>query len=197
MTKRYYKFKETHRTVFGRKQKYCTKCKKWKSESEYGIDRFKRDGLNIRCKDCYKAYTRALHKKYRKGRKVRVYLRFVQRHRVFKGVEQKRCSKCGRWKDYDKFYRNTAQKDGLMEWCRNCSYKAAGRTYGPKSRRNMRYEDRHRLVDGAKEKLCTKCGKWKKENEYYKQRSNKDGISARCRKCSYTSVKKSHKGKTD
>lgn len=80
MTKRYYKYRETHRTVKSRKQKYCTKCKKWKGESEFGIDRAKRDGLNIRCKDCYKAYTRELYRKYRKRKKVRDYLRFEERH---------------------------------------------------------------------------------------------------------------------
>jgi len=125
MTKRYYKHRETHRKVKGRKQKYCTKCKKWKSVGEFGIDRAKRDGLNIRCKDCYRAYTRALHRKYRKGKKARVYLRFEQRHRIIDGVKQKLCRTCKRWKDESAFYKNRSGKDGLDDQCRNCSYTPA------------------------------------------------------------------------
>lgn len=125
MTKRYYKHGETHRKVRGRKQKYCTKCKKWKGESEFGTDRAKRDGLNIRCKDCYKAYTRALCRKYRKGKKARVYLRFEGRHRVVKGVKEKLCSKCRKWKKESEYYKNRSNKDGLSALCNKCSYKPA------------------------------------------------------------------------
>ena len=125
MTKRYYKYGETHRKVRGRKQKYCTKCKKWKSVSEFGKDCAKRDGLNIRCKNCYKAYTRALHKKYRKGKKVRVYLRFEERHRILKGVRQKLCTKYGKWKKESEYYKHRSNKDGLSERCNKCSYKPA------------------------------------------------------------------------
>ncbi|MHC4556065.1 MAG: hypothetical protein ACYS80_02045 [Planctomycetota bacterium] len=96
MTKKYYTYKETHRTVKGRKQKYCTKCEKWKGENEFGKDQAKRDGLKIRCSDCDRAYARALRRKYRKGKKVRVYLRFEERHRVVRGVKEKRCSHCSK-----------------------------------------------------------------------------------------------------
>jgi len=128
MTKRYYKFGETHRTIKGRKQKYCTTCKQWKGESEFRKDRAKRDGLKIGCRDCDSAYQREYQRKHRGN-----------------------------------------------------------------ARKYLKFEERHRIIDRVREKLCTKCGKWKKESEYYKQRSDRDGLAGQCRKCSYTPTAKSHK----
>ena len=195
MTKRYYSYEETHRTVNGRKQKLCTKCKKWKGKSDFGKDRAKRDGLKIRCKDCDRAYTRTLRKKYRKGKSVRVYLRFEERHRIVRGVKQKLCCSCNKWKDESHYYRHRRLKDGLSLKCKDCGRKRHARKRLEQkkkgARRYLRYEDRHRVVKGAKEKLCSKCRKWKKESEYYKHRSNKDGLMGRCKACSYIPVHKS------
>ena len=125
MTKRYYKYGETHRKVKGRKQKYCTKCKKWKGESEFSIDRANRDGLNIRCRDCDRAYAQARYRKYRKRKKVKVYLRFEDRHRIIKGVKQKLCTKCRKWKKEIAYYKSSSEKDGFMGRCKKCTYKPA------------------------------------------------------------------------
>jgi len=35
-------------------------------------------------------------------------------------VAQKRCSKCGEWKDKSQFYKCKAKKDGLNIYCRDC-----------------------------------------------------------------------------
>ena len=53
-----------------------------------------------------------------------------------------------------------------------------------------RGNDRHRVVRGVKQKLCTKCGKWKKLTEYYKSTSEKDGRMCSCRKCNYNPARK-------
>lgn len=123
MTREYHKYKNTHRKVRGRKQKYCIKCLKWKNESEFNIDRDKRDGLNIKCRDCDKAYQRELFKKYRRGKKFRIYLRFEQRHRINNGIIEKRCSKCGGWKSESEYHKDRSRKDGLACCCKKCSYK--------------------------------------------------------------------------
>jgi len=192
MTKRYYKYGETHRTVRGRRQKYCTKCKKWKRESEFGTDRAKRDGLKMRCRDCDRAYAQALHRKYRKGKKVRVYLRFEQRHRIVKGVKQKLCCKCKQWKDESHFYRQRGLKDGLGLECKKCNSKRYERNRKA-GRRNLRYEDRHRIVNGIRQKFCRKCKRWKSESEFYKDRSQRDSLTERCRKCTYKATGRSRK----
>jgi len=198
MTKRYYKYGETHRTVKGVRQKLCTKCKKWKRKSEFGIDSAKRDGLKMRCKDCDSTYTQALRKKYRKGKKVRVYLRFEERHRIVKGVRQKLCYRCKQWKDESHYYGYYRLKDGLSLSCKDCHKKNARERYERKkkgARRYLRYEQCHRVVKGIKEKFCRKCRKWKKESEYYKHRSTKDGLSTRCRKCIYKAASESYEPK--
>jgi len=194
MTKRYYKYRETHRKVFGRKQKYCIKCKKWKAESEFGTDRAKRDGLKIHCAECSREYARALLKKYRKGKKARIYLRFEQRHRIVKGVRQKLCCCCKQWKAESHYYGNRGLKDGLSLSCKDCDKKNARRRFVRKNkgaRRNLRYEQRHRVVNGVRQKYCTKCKRWKNEGLYYQHRSTKDGLSARCRRCTYKAAGKS------
>ena len=194
MAKRYLKFSETHRT-FGRvKLKRCTKCKKWKEESDFHKDRARKDGLRLYCKDCCTAYIR---KRYgREGKPVREYLRFEERHRVVRGVKEKQCSRCQQWKYESDYRRKRRLRDGLSFHCKECENEQA-RTRLERTkkdaRRNLRYEDRHRVVNGVKEKLCTKCGEWKKESEYYKQRSNRDGLLGQCKRCSYKATKKSDK----
>jgi hypothetical protein len=60
-------------------------------------------------------------------------------------------------------------------------------------RRNLRYEDRHQVVNGVKQKYCRKCKRWKSETEFYKDKLIKDGLMGRCKKCSYKPAKKYQK----
>jgi len=127
MTKRYYKYGETHRKVRGRKQKYCTTCKRWKSESEFRIDRYKRDGLKIKCRDCDSAYVRK--RRMAKGGKIRIYLKLELRHRTVRGHREKLCSKCGRWKKESEYHKERSARDGLSGWCKGCSYTPVGASH--------------------------------------------------------------------
>lgn len=120
MTKRYYKYAETHRTVKGRRLKYCTSCKQWRSMSEFRVDRYKRDGLKIKCRDCDSAYERS--RRTRRRTEVRVYLKFEQRHRIVNGRREKQCSKCGKWKKETEYHKQKSARDGLSGWCKGCSY---------------------------------------------------------------------------
>jgi hypothetical protein len=190
MTKKYHKYKDTHRKVRGREQKYCVKCFKWKDESEFNLDRVKKDGLKIKCRDCDKAYYAELRRKHRKGKNTKIYLRFEQRHRIVDGVREKCCSKCGKWKkeSESEFFKDRSIKDGLSQWCRKCSYKPIKKKF----RIYLKFAECHRTVNGIKEKYCKKCKKWKRESEYYTSRSNKDGLKGWCKDCSYKPVKKSN-----
>jgi hypothetical protein len=87
-------------------------------------------------------------------------------------------------------------KDGLDLYCKECVIKYARKCYERKrknARRNLRYEDCHRVVNGVKQKYCRKCKRWKSESEFYKDSSKKDSLAARCRKCSYNVVNKSRR----
>ena len=121
MTKRYYKCEETHQTVKGVKLKRCTKCKRWKEVSEFCKDRGRKDGLRIYCKSCNNAYVLRHRRKNKKP--VRDYLRYEDRHRVIRGVKEKLCSSCKKWKFYSDFYKDNRKKDRLVSWCKECKSK--------------------------------------------------------------------------
>jgi len=183
MTKKYYRYKDSHRRVNGVKQKRCRLCGMWKPESDFHKDRARTDGLKSRCKPCDTKCQRELRRK--KNKFTREYLRFEERHRTFRGVRQKLCGGCKRWKNETQFYRSRGARDGLGARCKECE----GRK-NKGAKRYLRFEDRHRVVKGVKQKLCSKCRRWKAESAFYKNRSAKDGLTGRCKKCSYADLKR-------
>ncbi len=108
----------------------------------------------------------------------------------------KRCSKCKRWKDESKFGVNKTHKDRLSYWCKKCGREYANEHYR-RNRRDVKkyyaYEQCHRVVDGVKQKRCSKCGKWKAESAFYKRRRHKDGLAAWCKECSDKATNKARK----
>ena len=48
--------------------------------------------------------------------------------------------------------------------------------------KKLRHE-RHRVVNGVRKKLCSKCRKWKVESQFYRNRHSKDGLAGWCSKC--------------
>jgi hypothetical protein len=180
MTKRYYKCEETHQTVKGVKLKRCTKCKRWKELSEFNKDRARKDGLKVYCKSCNNTYV--LRRRRKNKKPVREYLRYEDRHRVNRGFKEKLCGRCQKWKRYSEFHKDRRTKDGLTVWCRECERERRGHK-NKGSRKYLRFEDRHRLVNGLKEKLCSKCGNWKVESQFVRDRSSKDGLAGWCREC--------------
>ena len=141
MAKRYYNYEEMYRTVKGVKQKRCTKCKTWKDESEFHKDRARRDGLRIYCKGCAEAYVQKHRGKNRKS--IREYLSYEDRHRVVRGIKEKLCCCCKKWKYESQFSRNCWLKDGLALYCKECERNRCKRIIKT-GRRNLRYEDRRR-----------------------------------------------------
>ena len=192
MTKKRYGYEETHRTVKGVKQKFCTKCKQWKEESEFHKDRAAKDGLSFQCGDCGRDYER---KRYRKDRKhVKEVLKYEESHRTFRGVKEKLCCRCRKWKGENKYCRSRRSKDGLQWQCKECESKYCRKRYEQikKSGRTIiRNEDSHRLVNGVWKKLCNKCRRWKKESDFYRDNSKRDGLTRGCKKCSYEATNKS------
>ena len=194
MTKKYYRYKETHRTVKGVKEKLCTKCIKWKGKSDFHTERARKDGLSRLCRECYRAYERAIYRKDKEH--VRERLKYEESHRTVRGVKQKLCSRCKLWKKESLFHRNRRLKDGLQWWCKECESKYVRKRYErirKGARKCLRYEDRHRVVNGVKQKLCSKCSRWENETGFYKDSLRKDGLEYQCKKCSYIPTGRSRK----
>jgi chromosome segregation ATPase len=51
------------------------------------------------------------------------------------------------------------------------------------ARRSKTYEQRHRIVDGVRQKLCRKCKKWKPKSEFHKNSSSRDSLAGSCKVC--------------
>ncbi len=108
----------------------------------------------------------------------------------------KRCARCKEQKTESEFGKKRQSKDGLSSWCKKCKCEYA-RKYYRENRGDVKkyyvYEQSHRVVDGVKEKRCRKCGKWKPESKFYKQRRHKDGLANRCKECADKDTNKAHK----
>jgi len=131
MARHYYSYEEKHRTVNGVKQKRCTKCKKWKEESEFCKDRNSKDGLRIWCRDCDRARDQERYKKDRKH--VKEHLKYEERHRIVNNVKQKLCCRCRKWKNESQYCRSDRSKDGLQWQCKECESKYTREYYKRKT----------------------------------------------------------------
>ena len=52
VTRRNFKYEESHRVSGGVKQKRCRKCRRWKARSEFHRDSNNKDGIRVECKKC-------------------------------------------------------------------------------------------------------------------------------------------------
>ena len=174
--------------------KRCTKCKKLKSQYEFSECRKSKDGLRWWCKKCKREYKRRCYRRNRGPVKKR--FSYEESHRTINGVKQKRCIKCEKWKDESKFGKDRSSKDGLAYDCKDCvrAYKRErDKKEGRGLKKYYRYEERHRVVDGVKQKRCSRCKKWKDESEFHKSRREKNGLAVWCKECSNKATNKAHK----
>ncbi len=108
----------------------------------------------------------------------------------------KQCTKCKKLKSKSEFSKNRNNKDGLKHWCKKCGREYRRRYY----RRNRGavkkyfvYEERHRTIDGVKQKRCSKCEKWKEESKFGKKTSQKDGLKSWCKDCVRAYIRERYK----
>jgi len=192
--KKHFVYEESHRTIDGVEQKRCAKCEKWKDESKFSKNRKNKDGLWCWCKKCEREYKRRYYRRNRGPVKKRFV--YEESHRTIDGVKQKRCTKCEKWKDESKYSKDRYGKDGLSYDCKDC-VRAYMRECSKKDEKGLkqyyRYEERHRVVDGVKQKRCSRCKRWKAESDFYKKRQHKDGLAMWCKECSDKATNKARK----
>ncbi len=125
----------------------------------------------------------------------KIYYKYEEKNHTVRGVKQKRCPKCNKWKGETQYYKEPRTKDGLGAWCKDCVLKyrrVRNRKIGKGLKTYRRYEEYHRVVGGVKQKKCTRCKRWKAESEFYKNIRNKDGLQFPCKACSDKATNKSH-----
>jgi len=99
----------------------------------------------------------------------------------------RRCSKCKKQKDESEFGKSRTRKDKMRLWCKECEREYARKHYEKNKgaiKKYIRYEERHRVVDGLRQKRCGRCKKWKVESGFYKHRRHIDGLAVWCKECS-------------
>ena len=124
------------------------------------------------------------------------YYKYEEKHRTVKGVKQKRCPRCKKWKSETQYHKQSRTNDRLRSWCNDCNREDKRKLYremGKGLKTYRRYEEYHRVVGGVKQKKCTKCKRWKTESEFYKTKRNKDGLQLTCKACSDKDTNKSRK----
>lgn len=90
---------------------------------------------------------------------------------------KKRCIKCNEIKPLDQFERKQSCRDGHINVCKKCILDRRHELRPLKNRQT------HRVVNGVKQKWCSKCEQWKDESEFHKNRARPDGLHATCKEC--------------
>ena len=123
--------------------KLCTKCITEKSIKEFPKDKYKKDGHGVICKQCNK-------------NKVKVYQEENKARTAIPNLVFKKCSVCGIEKEPAEFREDKATKDGLYNYCKECS-SLVGKTYHKKNRASILEKKRiYRLLNPDKIKAYAK-----------------------------------------
>ncbi|WP_406212558.1 endonuclease VII domain-containing protein [Streptomyces decoyicus] len=94
--------------------KVCTKCKRRLQLASFAADKNRRDGLQVRCRECVAEYG-AMHYRRRRealGKTVREKVDFPPGHKL--------CRTCGEVKPHSEWHRNATSSDGLSTRCKAC-----------------------------------------------------------------------------
>ena len=84
------------------------------------------------------------------------------------------CAKCRKWKSVDEFHKDVATSTGITSWCVRCISDNTDKLDRRESRNEM-------FQKGLK--WCAPCGKWKKLDEFSKNKCKKDGLATVCKQC--------------
>lgn len=92
--------------------------------------------------------------------------------------ETKKCSKCRKELIITEFYKNSASKDGLQQYCKKC-HKEKTKTTREKYITNNKQKENFKL----KEKLCPKCNTIHDIKNFSKNNGTQTGLESWCKQC--------------
>jgi hypothetical protein len=94
--------------------KRCTRCERALPTASSAADRNRRDGLQVRCRECVAEYSAAHYRRRREaiGKSVRQRVDVPPGHKL--------CRTCGEIKPHGEWHRNATASDGLSTRCKAC-----------------------------------------------------------------------------
>ncbi|WP_432191842.1 endonuclease VII domain-containing protein [Streptomyces sp. bgisy027] len=94
--------------------KQCTGCKRDLSPEAFARDKNRRDGLQVRCRECVAEYSAAHYRRRREtmGKSVREKVDVPAGHKI--------CRTCGEVKPHSEWHRNATASEGLSTRCKAC-----------------------------------------------------------------------------
>ncbi|MGW4654630.1 endonuclease VII domain-containing protein [Streptomyces sp. NPDC004279] len=94
--------------------KRCTGCERVLPLTSFARDRNRRDGLQVRCRECVAEYCAARYRRRRDtiGKPVREKVEVPAGHKL--------CRTCGEIKPHSEWHRNAGASDGLSTRCKAC-----------------------------------------------------------------------------
>lgn len=139
--------------------KVCVECKQQKLLDQFGINKAKKDGLNIRCKPC----KNEIQKLKREAKKPPI-------QKIPENM--KKCYTCKKIKNFDSFNVCSNNKDGYNSNCKDC-----------KNEKQRKLHKSKILEVTVKNKVCCICKKEKSSDEFNTHKGSKDGLRSQCRSC--------------
>ncbi|GAA3773619.1 endonuclease VII domain-containing protein [Streptomyces chiangmaiensis] len=94
--------------------KRCTGCERALPLTAFARDKNRRDGLQVRCRECVAEYSAAHYRRHREaiGKPVRERMDVPAGHKL--------CRTCGEIKPHSEWHRNATASDGLSTRCKAC-----------------------------------------------------------------------------
>ncbi|MER5661519.1 endonuclease VII domain-containing protein [Streptomyces mirabilis] len=129
--------------------KRCTGCERALPTASFAADRNRRDGLQVRCRECVAEYSAAHYRRRREaiGKSVRQRVDVPPGHKL--------CRTCGEIKPHSEWHRNATASDGLSTRCKACRA-IQGREGHLKRHYGMTEAERDEMV-ASQMGLCVIC----------------------------------------
>ncbi|MBD3262937.1 hypothetical protein GF374_00980, partial [Candidatus Woesearchaeota archaeon] len=148
-------------------EKTCKECGRLLPSDHFHLDRRQKDGLAVKCRNCYNQNEKQRIKKLK------------EKHRLNKlnKNSRKECSICHNLKPISNFSKNESTLDGLSEICKVCIKKVR--------EENIKYwkEERAKKDEKIKTKQCKNCGRILPIDMFSKNRERKKGYYNICKDC--------------
>lgn len=146
------------------KTKICSACKKSKPRGKFKANLARKDGVESKCKACFKKMY------YDATEKIKLLSKISPAHKI--------CSMCKEDKPCSAFSKNNSDYSGLTAECKKC------RGINKAAYRNAQKEKFEKYGVVVKAKVCSMCNEKKPSNKFYVKKTEAGHLRRECKACS-------------